>query len=102
LRTTAGRRRVLNGERVLAPGVPVVARDRRQEVDQRLEVDEVDVALVVVDDVGVTAARRSVGPEADGAVDVERETVVGRAVKEGLLRRNPPRARLPVVALWSK
>ena len=88
---------VLDGERVLAPGVAVVVRDRGAEVDEPLEVDEVVVALVVDGDVGVTAARRSVGAQADRAVDVELEPVVGRAVDPRVLRRRAERAALPVV-----
>jgi hypothetical protein len=87
---------VLHRHRVLPPGVAVVVRHGGAEVDQRLEVDEVVVALVVDRDVRVTAAGRAVGTQADGAVDVELEPVVGRAVDERLLRGDPPRAALPV------
>src|SRR4029077_13733206 len=91
-------RGVLDGGLVLAPGVAVVVRERSPEVDQRLEVDEIGVALVVRHDVGVPAAGAGVGPEAGRAVDVELEAAVGRAVDEGILRRRAPGAGLPIVA----
>src|SRR5439155_22815559 len=78
--------RVLHRERVLAPGVAVVVRDRGGQVDQALEVDEVVIALVVDGDVGVAPTRRRIGPEPDRAVDVELEPVVSRAMDERLLR----------------
>ncbi len=92
-------RRVLHRERVLAPVLAVVVRDRGAEVHEPLEVDEVDVALVVLDHVRVAAAGRRVGPDPGRAVDVEAEPAVRGAVDEGQLRRGPPRPRLPVVAV---
>ena len=91
--------RRLHAEAVSAPGVAVVVADRAVELDQGLEVGEVGVALVVGDDVRVTAARACVGPGSDRAVDVELVAAVGRAVDEGLLRRDPPRPALPVGAV---
>ena len=90
-------RDVLDGQRVLPPGVAVVVRDRSAEVDEPFEVDEVVVPLVVDRDVGVTAARRSIRAQADRAVDVELEPVVGRAVDPRVLGGGAERAALPVV-----
>ena len=64
-------------------------------VQRALEVGEVDVALVVVGDVGVAAAGRRVRPRADRRDEMELLSVVRRAVDEGLVRREAPRARLP-------
>ncbi len=89
-------RGVLHRDGVLAPVVAVVVRDRGAEVDEGLEVDEIVVALVVHHDVGVAAARGHIGPESGGAVDVELEPVVGRAVDERGLGGRPPGTALPV------
>ena len=88
--------RLLHGCGVLRPVHPVVVGDGDADLVQRaLEVGEVDVALVVVGDVGVAAARGRVGTRADRRDEVELLSVVRGAVDEGLVGRETPRARLP-------
>ena len=82
-------RRVLDGSRVLRPRHAVVVGHRGAEIGERLEVGEVDVAVVVGRDVGVAAARRQVRPQAAVGDEVELLPVVGRAVDERVLVVRP-------------